>query len=112
MLTQVNERDNLASQSSNSLFLTLFFGQTFRDLKAFLKKFKKAQAKDDVVRVAKMQEEKPSYSLAHIVRERYPTFIDSLRDLDDALCLVVLFSTLPRCFMNTSLKPKPWHNSM
>ena len=69
--------------------------QTFRDLKAFLKKFKKAQAKDDVVKVAKLEEQRPTYSLAHIVRERYPTFIDSLRDLDDALCLIVLFSTLP-----------------
>ena len=28
-------------------------------------------------------------------RGRYPTFIDSLRDLDDALCMIVLFSTLP-----------------
>jgi len=68
---------------------------TFRDLKAFLKKFKKANAKDDVVRVAKLEEQRPTYSLAHIVRERYPTFIDSLRDLDDAFCLVLLFSTLP-----------------
>jgi pescadillo len=45
--------------------------------------------------VAKLEEQKPTYSLAHIVRERYPTFIDSLRDLDDALCLIILFSTLP-----------------
>ena len=44
--------------------------QTFRDLKAFLKKFKKANAKDDVVRVAKLEEQRPTYSLAHIVRER------------------------------------------
>jgi len=43
---------------------------TFRDLKAFLKKFKKANAKDDVVRVAKLEEQRPTYSLAHIVRER------------------------------------------
>lgn len=26
---------------------------------------------------------------------RYPTFIDALRDIDDALCMVFLFSTLP-----------------
>ena len=26
---------------------------------------------------------------------RYPTFIDALRDIDDALCMVSLFSSLP-----------------
>lgn len=67
---------------------------SFRDLKAFLKKFKKAEAKDDVVRVEKLKEQKPSYDLSHIVRERYPSFIDALRDIDDALCLITLFSTL------------------
>lgn len=25
----------------------------------------------------------------------YPTFIDALRDIDDALCMIFLFSTLP-----------------
>eukprot|EP00656_Telonema_subtile_P025234 TRINITY_DN2732_c0_g2_i4.p1 TRINITY_DN2732_c0_g2~~TRINITY_DN2732_c0_g2_i4.p1 ORF type:complete len:503 (+),score=131.20 TRINITY_DN2732_c0_g2_i4:149-1657(+) len=68
---------------------------TFRDLKAFLKKFKKAVAKGDISGARKLEEFKPRYSLNHIVRERYPTFTDALRDLDDALCLVQLFSTMP-----------------
>ncbi|KAJ7919127.1 Pescadillo N-terminus-domain-containing protein [Mycena leptocephala] len=31
----------------------------------------------------------------HIIKERYPTFIDAVRDIDDALCMVFLFASLP-----------------
>jgi pescadillo protein len=34
----------------------------------------------------------PKYSLAPIIKDRYPGFVDALRDLDDALCLISLFA--------------------
>jgi len=37
----------------------------------------------------------PKMSLQHLIRERYPTFIDALRDLDDPLCLINLFAVFP-----------------
>lgn len=38
----------------------------------------------------------PRVAIDHVVKERYPTFIDALRDMDDALTLCCLFSTFPK----------------
>ena len=31
----------------------------------------------------------------HIVKERFPTFMDAVRDMDDALCMIHLFANFP-----------------
>uniref|UniRef100_A0A1I7VK08 Pescadillo homolog n=1 Tax=Loa loa TaxID=7209 RepID=A0A1I7VK08_LOALO len=61
----------------------------FREYKIFLKKLTTAKVKRDEERVKKLYERRPEYQLDHIVKERYPTFESALRDLDDALCLLI-----------------------
>ena len=68
----------------------------FRDFKVFLKKLKRAYAKGNDGQAERLKSNKPRYSLDHIVRERYPTFVDAIRDLEDVLCLCFLFATFPK----------------
>lgn len=68
----------------------------FREYKVFVRKLRKAYGKSEWNAVERLKDNKPSYKLDHIVKERYPTFIDALRDLDDALSMCFLFSTFPR----------------
>ena len=68
--------------------------QKGRDFKIFLKKLKKALNNDDKVKTASLEEHRPMYTLDRIVKERYPTFIDALRDIDDALTLSGLYASL------------------
>jgi pescadillo protein len=75
----------------------------FRDQKALEKKISKALGRGDVSDAARLEGNaarpektgKPSYTLDHVVRERYPTFVDALRDLDDCLSMLFLFANLP-----------------
>jgi pescadillo protein len=66
----------------------------FREQKAFLKKIRKASGRHERKLATKLDERKPLYKLDHLIRERYPTFVDALQDIDDALCLVSLFASL------------------
>uniref|UniRef100_A0A8D0HP05 Pescadillo homolog n=1 Tax=Sphenodon punctatus TaxID=8508 RepID=A0A8D0HP05_SPHPU len=68
----------------------------FREYKVFVRKLRKAYAKSEWNSVERLKDNKPGYKLDHIVKERYPTFIDALRDLDDALSMCFLFATFPR----------------
>jgi pescadillo protein len=68
----------------------------FREHKSASKKIARALGRGeagDAVRLEKNLITK--IKLDHIIKERYPTFIDALRDLDDALSMLFLFANLP-----------------
>lgn len=69
----------------------------FRTLQAFHKRLRRYVGRRDWTKVRSLEKHvKPEIKLDHLVRERYPTFSDALRDLDDPLSMLALFSTLPR----------------
>lgn len=67
----------------------------FRAYKVFLRKLKRVTDKQDRMAARRVLAAKPHYKLDHVVKERYPTFQDSLADLDDCLTMLFLFSTFP-----------------
>ncbi|TFK57361.1 hypothetical protein OE88DRAFT_1620690 [Heliocybe sulcata] len=66
-----------------------------REHKAFAKKLSRALGRGEWSSAKSLEENKPVYRLDHIIKERYPTFIDAVRDIDDALCIIFLFASLP-----------------
>ncbi|GJP86333.1 hypothetical protein CLOP_g16367 [Closterium sp. NIES-67] len=66
-----------------------------RELRAQRKKIRKAKGRLETEKVERLERSLPRVSLDHLVKERYPSFIDALRDLDDALTMLHLFATLP-----------------
>ncbi|OAA55313.1 ribosome biogenesis protein [Niveomyces insectorum RCEF 264] len=77
--------------------------QKFREQKVLEKKIARALGRGDVTDAQRFERAaarptatgRPRYTLDHVVRERYPTFVDALRDLDDGLSMLFLFANLP-----------------
>ncbi|KAJ3045483.1 mRNA-binding ribosome synthesis protein nop7 [Rhizophlyctis rosea] len=67
----------------------------FREQKVYARRLTRALAKREFALAKNLEADKPEYTLDHIIKERYPTFIDALRDVDDALSMIFLFATLP-----------------
>ena len=66
---------------------------TFRSIKAQMRKYKRAVNRGEKHLAKSLKKNMPTYSLHYILKERYPTFPDALRDLDDALTLLTLFAS-------------------
>lgn len=69
--------------------------ERFRQMRAFDRKIKRFRSKGDHATADRLAQRRPSYTLDHLVKERYPAFVDALRDLDDPLTMLHLFATLP-----------------
>ncbi|ORY03493.1 Pescadillo N-terminus-domain-containing protein [Clohesyomyces aquaticus] len=68
----------------------------FREHKSVAKKIGRALGRGEVGDAARLEKtHMPKIKLDLIIKERYPTFIDALRDLDDALSMLFLFANLP-----------------
>jgi pescadillo len=51
--------------------------------------------RNEVDDASRLEKSKSRMTLDHLIKERYPTFVDALRDLDDALSMLFLFANLP-----------------
>ncbi|EGV60757.1 hypothetical protein CANTEDRAFT_116824, partial [Yamadazyma tenuis ATCC 10573] len=67
----------------------------FREHKTFAKKLQKALGRGEIRDAEKLEQNRPRYTLDHVIKERYPTFLDALRDLDDPLNMLFLFANMP-----------------
>jgi pescadillo len=67
----------------------------FREHKTFAKKLTKALGKGEIGSAKRLEENRPKYKLDRVIKERYPSFLDAVRDIDDALSMLFLFANMP-----------------
>ncbi|XP_058462497.1 pescadillo homolog [Malaya genurostris] len=68
---------------------------TLRDRKIFNRRIAHARAKGDNLLKNVRMANYPVIKLDHIIKERFPTFMDAIKELDDCMTLLFLFSTFP-----------------
>jgi len=67
----------------------------FREKKHYVRRLKRAMEKKNGFAEQIIRDNKPVYSLKSVIKERYPSFTDALRDLDDCLNLCCVFGSFP-----------------
>lgn len=75
--------------------------------RAWQKKVRRAEAMGltEDLKVLNSGKVKPRYSLVATIKERYPFFIDAVRDIDDAMTIIALYAFLsPEVMSNTTIE--------
>lgn len=54
----------------------------------------KAQHRFETLKILQTNQKKPHYRLDATIKERYPTFMEALRDVDDAMSMIALYAAL------------------